>query len=158
MMSVSGSILQEADFFGVSLLCGCLMVLLYDVLRVFRRLVAHGTVWIAVEDICYWLLCVVFIFAMLYQKNDGLIRGFAIGGIGIGMLFYNHFISPWSIKGIVWLTKKVIALLLFPLRLLNRLTKRPRAFVKRKSLRLLKRGKKLLKKVYKAVRMVISKH
>lgn len=72
MMSVSESILQEADFFAVSIVSGCLLVFLYDVLRVLRRLLPHGTILIAVEDIIYWMVCAFFIFAMLYQKNDGL--------------------------------------------------------------------------------------
>ncbi len=158
MMSVSESILQEADFFAVSILSGCLLVFLYDVLRVLRRLLTHGTIWIAIEDIFYWLTCAVFIFAMLYQKNDGLIRGFAIGAIVLGMIFYNHFISPRVIKGVVWLVKKLIRIVSFPLRLARKILKRPAAFCHRKAGRLWKRMKKLLKKLYKAGKMILYKH
>lgn len=158
MMSVSESILQEADFFAVSILSGCLLVFLYDVLRVLRRLLPHGTIWIAIEDIFYWLICAVFIFAMLYQKNDGLIRGFAIGAIVLGMIFYNHFISPRVIKGVVWLVKKLIRIVSFPLRLARKILKRPAAFCRRKAGRFGKRMKKLLKKLYKAGKMVLYKH
>ncbi len=158
MMSVSESIFQEADFFAVSVISGCLMVFLYDVLRVFRRLTKHGTLWIALEDIVYWMISALLIFAMLYRKNDGLIRGFAIGGIVIGMLFYNHFISPRVVKGVVWLVKKMIRLFSFPLRLLKKILRRPAAFVGRKGARGVKKVKKLLKKIHKAGKIILYKH
>ena len=96
MIEVSGNILREADFMAVSMLSGCVLVFIYDVLRIFRKLVTHGTIALAIEDMLYWTFCALFIFAMLYRKNDGLIRGFAIGGIVTGMLVYNYLISSWA--------------------------------------------------------------
>ena len=158
MISVSGSIFREADFFVVSVLSGCLMVFVYDVLRIFRRLVSHGTALIAAEDVLYWIFCAFFIFAMLYQKNEGLIRSFAIGAILIGMLIYNHFVSPWVIKGIVWLIKKLVGILCFPLKQVKKMLRRPVSFCARKSRRFWKMVKKLLKKAGKAGKMILSKH
>ncbi len=157
MIDVSQSILGEADFFLVSVCSGCLMVLVYDVLRVFRRLVRHGVIWTAVEDIIYWIACAVMIFAMLYQRNDGLIRGFAIGGIIIGMLIYNHFISPWAIRGIVWVLKKLIRIVSFPFRFIGKQVKKPLHYCHHKILRFMRKVRKLLKKIYKAVRMGLCK-
>ena len=74
-MMVSENIFQELDFFAVSFALGILLVLIYDCLRIFRRLVRHGTMWISLEDLLYWIFTAFVIFAMLYQKNDGLIRG-----------------------------------------------------------------------------------
>ncbi len=158
MMNVSQSIIQEADFFAVSLLSGCALVFLYDVLRVFRRLVPRGMIAVAIEDILYWMVCALLVFAMLYRKNDGLIRGFAIGAVAAGMLFYNHFISPRSIRLVVYLVQKLLWLIGLPLRLLKKLLKRPAAFCKKRTLRLGKKGKKLLKKIYKAGRIILCKH
>lgn len=158
MINISGSIFKEADFFVVSMFSGCLMVFVYDVLRVLRRLLSHGTVLIAIEDILYWIFCAFFIFAMLYQKNEGLIRGFAIGAILLGMLLYNHFISPRVIKGVVWLAKKVLWIISTPFRLAKKLLKRPTEFVRRKSAKMGKKVKKLLKKAYKAGKMILYKH
>lgn len=158
MMSVSQSIIREADFFVVSFVSGCLLVFLYDVLRVFRRLIPRGSVAVAIEDIIYWMVCALLVFAMLYQKNDGLIRGFAIGAVGAGMLLYNHFISPHSIKLVVFVVRKLLKIAEFPIRLLKKVLKRPAAFCYRRTLRFGKKGKKLLKKIYKAGRMILCKH
>lgn len=108
MSTVSENIFQELDFFAVSFVLGILLVLAYDCLRIFRRLIRHGAAWISLEDLCYWIVTAFVIFAMLYKKNDGLIRGFSIGGIVIGMLLYNQFISRYTVRYIACFLKKAI--------------------------------------------------
>lgn len=108
MMTVSENIFHELDFFAVSFALGILLVLVYDCLRILRRLVRHGVVWISLEDLCYWIFTAFVIFAMLYQKNDGLIRGFSIGGIVLGMVLYNQLISRYTVKYITRAFRKVI--------------------------------------------------
>ena len=92
---VSEGIFTEAVFLGISVLVGMGLFLLYDIFRIFRRIVPHGAIWIGVEDFCYWLLCTAAVFLMLYQENDGMIRGFAIGGVIFGMILY--FLPPQQI-------------------------------------------------------------
>ena len=92
---VSEGIFTEAVFLGISVLVGMGLFLLYDIFRIFRRIVPHGAIWIGVEDFCYWLLCTAAVFLMLYQENDGMIRGFAIGGVIFGMILY--FFLPQQI-------------------------------------------------------------
>lgn len=108
MNTVSESIFRELDFFIVSFILGIVLVLAYDCLRIFRRLIRHGTAWLAIEDLCYWIITAFVIFAMLYQKNDGLIRGFSIGGIVIGMLLYNQLISRYIVRYITLFLEKII--------------------------------------------------
>lgn len=157
MIQVSEGIYREANFFLISILSGCFMILVYDVLRVFRRLVKHGMIWIAFEDMLYWIGCALLVFAMLYQKNNGLIRWFAIGGIAIGMLLYNHFISSWAVRGIVWILRKIIHMLTYPLRLAKKSVQKPLGFCKHKILKLLRKARKLLKKIGKTVKMGLCK-
>ncbi len=130
-MMVSGSILAEVRFLLVSILSGAGMILFYDIFRIFRRVIPHGTVWIAIEDFFYWVSCAVLIFAMLYQENDGLIRGFAMGGMVIGMFCYNHFLSPFLVKYaakvlgvVVGFAGKTGMILLRPLKKIKKLLKK----------------------------------
>lgn len=111
MMTVSESIFREMDFFAVSFVLGMALVLVYDCLRILRRIVRHGILWISLEDLCYWVAAAFVIFAMLYQKNDGLIRGFSIGGIVLGMFLYNQYISRYTVKYIARMLKKIIRLI-----------------------------------------------
>ena len=83
---MSGGILLELELFARSFLCGMFLALLYDLLRLFRRLVRHGNFALAVEDLLYWLACGILIFRMLYEENSGAIRGFAIGAVVLGMV------------------------------------------------------------------------
>lgn len=106
-MNVSETIGQEAVFLGTSILLGAVLFLVYDVLRIFRRMAAHGNFWIAVEDFLYWLLCTAAVFVLLYRENDGMVRGFAFGGILIGMLLYYVTLSRLLIKVNVFLLSKI---------------------------------------------------
>lgn len=87
-MLVSETIGQEALFFGSSILVGAGLFLLYDMLRIFRRIIPHGVLWVGAEDFFYWLICTGVVFVMLYRENDGMVRGFALLGMLFGMAFY----------------------------------------------------------------------
>lgn len=97
-MAVSEAIGHEASVLGISILIGAALFLLYDFLRIFRRIIPHGTLWIGVEDICYWLVYTGVVFVMLYRENDGMVRGFAIGGLVFGMLLYFGLLSRFVVR------------------------------------------------------------
>lgn len=111
MIAVSDGIHQELVFLLISFALGEGLVMLYDVFRIFRKVVPHGVIWISVEDVLYWIVAALLIFGMIFQENDGLIRGFAIGGILLGMLFFNHFVSPFLIRSISGILKKILEIL-----------------------------------------------
>lgn len=90
-MPMSEGILFELQFFFRAFVWGIFMMSLYDLIRIFRRLIRHGTAAIAVEDLLYWLVCGVLIFRMLYVENSGAVRGFAIAAVVLGMLLYLQF-------------------------------------------------------------------
>lgn len=111
----------EIKFFLVSILSGVVLLIIYDVLRIFRKVVEHGVVWISLEDIVYWVICSVLIFRMMYKMNDGVIRGFSLLGILLGMILYKVSISDYIVKGISFvlikiknLIEKIIGFLLKP--------------------------------------------
>ena len=64
---MSGGILLELELFARSFLCGMFLALLYDLLRLFRRLVRHGNFALAVEDLLYWLACALLVFLLCLQ-------------------------------------------------------------------------------------------
>lgn len=110
-MVISEGIGNEAIFLGVSILVGAGLFLLYDLLRIFRRIVVHGVIWVGMEDFLYWLVCTVIVFLMLYRENDGMIRGFALGGVLIGMLSYHFFFSRFVVKINVLLLQRLLRIL-----------------------------------------------
>lgn len=157
-MQIHPSIGQEAVFLGVSLLSGVCLFFLYDIFRIFRRIVPHGNIWIGLEDICYWLLCTAAVFVMLYQENDGMVRGFSLGGIVLGMICYHFLLSRLVIRvhvavlrAVLGAAKKVLGLLRkilgFFLHPFYKAGKGIGNFLK-----------KQLKKIFKAFKIGISKH
>ena len=149
-MAVNGAIGQEAFFLGISVLVGAALSGVYDVLRISRRVAAHGNFWIGLEDFFYWVLCTGVVFLMIYQENDGMARGFAFGGILIGMLIYHLLLSRLFVGINVFVLKKTIGIIKKILRILFG----PFLWVAKKAGQFLR---KQLKKFLKAVKMGIRK-
>lgn len=148
--TVSETISQQAVFLGISILLGALLFFLYDILRIFRRIVPHGNIWIGVEDFIYWMVCTAAVFVMLYQENDGMVRGFAIGGIVLGMAVYYALLSRFVIRINVLVLKTILGflgkILGFLFRPLWKIWKKIWAFFR-----------KQLKKILRAVKMGLCK-
>ena len=88
---MSGRILAEAALFGKSFLWGMGLTFLYEGWHLLRRLVRHGSFAVAVEDLLYWLTYAFLLFRMFYLENDGIIRGFALLAVLLGMMGYLQF-------------------------------------------------------------------
>ena len=111
MIAVSEGIHQELIFLLISVALGEGLIILYDIFRIFRQVIPHGVIWTAIEDVCYWVVCALLVFGMVFRTNDGLVRGFSIGGILLGMLFYNHFVSPFFVKYLSLFFRKIMVIL-----------------------------------------------
>ena len=149
-MQVGEVIRTEAMFFGISFLVGMGLVLVYDVFRILRRVIKHGTVLIGIEDICFWLLCTVSVFLLLYKENDGMIRLFAFVGILFGMGIYLAVFSRFILCFFVWLFSRILR----GIQKIGRVLFGPLVKIGRKIFLILK---KWLKKWYKAIKMSLSK-
>ena len=153
---MSDAISMEMRFFLASVLSGIILLIVYDVLRIFRRVVKHPWFFVALEDLIFWLLSGLFIFRMMYEMNNGTIRGFSILGMLLGMVIYNQSLSPFFVKGIsefFLLINRGIAKTLFflskPVRIVCRFMKKVFLFLKkiitkvgRKITQILKKRKK----------------
>ena len=69
MMAVSAAISEQAASLGVSILIGGALFLLYDIFRIFRRVVPHGNFWIGVEDFFYWLCCTAVVAGIFHRRH-----------------------------------------------------------------------------------------
>lgn len=84
---------------------GVLLLIFYDILRIFRGVIPHRNSWITAQDLCYWILAGLYIFCKMYQENHGMIRLFVFAGILLGMLCYHYTISPFFVTIFVRLFK-----------------------------------------------------
>lgn len=124
---MSAEIMGELDFLLRSMLLGVMITFLYDVIRVFRRVVRHGVFFVSLEDLVYWVFVSCCIFYLLYQENNGVLRWFVIMGAAAGMLLYKMTLSgpfvrfsAWGIGSTLGFLGKIFRFLTKPFRIMGR--------------------------------------
>lgn len=90
-------------FFFASVIYGGFLLLVYDIIRGFRRAFLHKAVFISLEDLCFWLFVGVSSFQFLCWYNQGELRGFFFMGLGFGMLLYHIGFSSQVVGICLWL-------------------------------------------------------
>lgn len=156
-MKISTEIIKEADVLVISLIMGMILLMVYDLIRIFRRLVPHGTLWVGIEDVLFWIAGAMALFAMLYQENSGYIRGFVIGGVLVGMLLYNLLLSRLVVKISVLILKKIIFVVSRPFVWTARLLRRPLGFFGKMGKKAVRFLKNRLKKIWRTVKIGLCK-
>ncbi len=147
------AITVELQFFLISILWGAILLLVYDGLRILRRVIKHDRFFIAVEDLIFWVLASLFIFAMMYKENNGIIRGFSVMGMAIGMVIYHYIISDIFVTMIT----KLIHMLLRPFSIAYNSVKKFILFLASKGKKVLKFLLSRLKKHYQSVKITLNK-
>ena len=84
---------EEAGLAVLSFVLGILLMISYDLLRLFRLLIPHGSLWTGLEDFFYWIYCAVMTFSLLFYENDGILRGYVIVSTFLGMFLYDRLVS-----------------------------------------------------------------
>ena len=74
----------EAWLLLLSLLVGCWLMLVYDLLRVLRLMIKHSSFVMGIEDFFYWIYAGTATFMLLYELNDGGVRMYAVAGVFAG--------------------------------------------------------------------------
>lgn len=151
--AVSETIFSEGSLLLISIVFGIALMLVYDVLRIFRRLVRHGTIALALEDIVYWTACAIGVFAMLYWENGGQLRWYVLAGVAFGMLVENAFVSPWVVRLFV----KILRFILRILGKIFRVVEKPGKIVLHRGKKILLFFTKQLKKIKKAIKIGLCK-
>lgn len=159
---MSGQIVKEGQFLLYCFLSGICITVVYDCLRIFRRVKRHGTAWVAFEDLLFWIAAAIFLFYVLYETNNGVIRWFSIAGAAVGMLIYKyvigeHLVEIMStfIKRIQDVVSKFLRILFGPIkRLFNRVSNK----WKKEKRKIKKQIKKKLTGDIKKVKITLCKH
>ena len=94
-------------------LAGVFLAVCYDVLRIFRNIADHSTFWIGAEDILYWCASGIYLFELIYQENDGMIRLYVLFFSGAGALLYHAGPSMILVKYISAILRKIGSFLEF---------------------------------------------
>ena len=90
---MSGYIQAEARLMGLSFELGVILMVSYDVLRLFRLLIPHKVFWTGIEDFIFWIYAAVMTFGLLFEENSGELRAYSIICVFTGMLLYDRIVS-----------------------------------------------------------------
>lgn len=105
-------IIEEARLFLDSLFTGLVIMALYDILRLLRRIIRHNNIVVGIEDFIFWNLAGIVIFALIYSENDGRIRWFIIAGICIGAWVYVKSFGTFLVKYTAYIINKILNIVL----------------------------------------------
>lgn len=119
-------------YFLWSLLAGLVLAVLYDVLRLMRRIVKAPDAVVTIEDILFLIISGGVIVAVAYAVNNGIFRIYSLLSTGLGFVMYravvgrrlvNVFFMIYS--GICKALAFAVKVLMFPVRLAVRVIGRP---------------------------------
>ncbi len=82
---MSPNIMTEARLLILSVGAGVGLALFYAVIRLLRRIVRHGWMWVGLEDLAYWIIAGFAVFYLLYRENDGAFRLYVVGTVLLAM-------------------------------------------------------------------------
>lgn len=81
-------------------LSGVFLCAVYQLIVTIRQMVKHRGWLINLEDICYWIFAMVYLFVQNYNTNNGAIRGYYILGIVVGVVTswksFQYFSVLWK--------------------------------------------------------------
>ena len=103
--------MNENIFLMHSMLMGIFITFVYDLLRIFRRVVPHARLLVSLEDLAFWVYCGAEVFLLMYRESNGTLRWFAVLGALAGMFFYKKIVSPLFVKYTSLLLGKALELL-----------------------------------------------
>lgn len=115
---------QELLLFAKAFWYGSVLLMIYDILRIFRRCIRHGWLLVAAEDILYWTNSAIYLFANIYRENSGIVRGYFLLGLLAGMALYHWGVSPGFVKAGSAAAKWLLKLVGIPLKVIKKMIKR----------------------------------
>lgn len=89
---------MQNTFLLHAFLMGIYITLVYDGLRILRRVISHRAWVVSLEDLIFWIFCAAQVFGLLYREGNGSLRWFAVLGAGAGMFLYRKTLSPLLVK------------------------------------------------------------
>lgn len=75
---------KELSVFLQAALAGNFVCLVYDAIRVLRRIIKHNLFWVSLEDIVFWIGTGIYLFVQIYQTSNGTIRWYFVVGVFFG--------------------------------------------------------------------------
>lgn len=103
---------------------GAFLILIYDSLRIFRRVCHCSKYMVGLQDLLYWLFAAMYLFIGMYRENSGLVRGYLLAGLLCGCAAWYYSFSRGFVKLGSLFLEKLTDVIRMPFRTLKKLRKR----------------------------------
>lgn len=127
---------SQIGIFLIYLIAGVLICLLYDIFRALRKTVKTPDLVTYIEDTIFWILVAIFLIYLIFVLNSGEIRFFMFIAICLGEIVYYFTLSKYFMNISVHIltfvkiiVKKLLSILLIPLKLFLRINKKVKCIV-----------------------------
>lgn len=87
------SVYWEWELLLLSIKLGIKLAFVYDGIRLFRIFVFHRNIFISIEDLFFWIYAGIIIFEQQLEQSNGVLRGFSILGMLLGMFLYSKLLG-----------------------------------------------------------------
>lgn len=91
---MSPLITGEAVFLLRSVICGMILGIGYEIMGRIVGLLFRRKWWRGLEDLLYWVICALVLFAMICEENGGTIRWYVLVGASAGAGVYYCVVCP----------------------------------------------------------------
>ena len=147
------SVSSQIYIFICALLCGALISFVFDIFRIFRKMVKTSPLIVGLQDIIFWLIAAMLLFSYIFMTNNGELRLFEFAGVFVGAFIYfltlSKIVISLSINFIKFLNHVltlIIKTILLPICVVYRLLRRPFIFAVNISGRNIRSSKKRIKR------------
>ena len=116
---MDSEILPQSYIFIIFILNGALIGLIFDIFRTFRKSFKTSDIITYIQDILFWIISGGTTLYLIFYFNNGKLRAYIFLGVLIGVVLYVLFISKLFMKisvSIILFIKKIIGMLLYPLK------------------------------------------
>ena len=122
---MSAEVINESVFWFYCFLTGIGITLVYDLIRIARRVIPHIGFFVALEDGIFWVYACITIFLLLYRMNNGTLRWFAVFGLAAGMWIYKKVFGDFLVNFMSTFIQRTLHLVVHLISVPLKLVKRP---------------------------------
>lgn len=113
---MSSQIGEEAMLILMSIYGGLILIICYDVVRIFRRIFPAGIFRVITEDIIYWTIASIYMFNIFLKYNYGMPRFFSVIMVLGTMVMFESLVGRHLIDKLSKIMRKIIIFAAKPLK------------------------------------------
>ncbi len=117
----------KAQLFIFIMCCifGLCLGVFFDIFKIGRKMSNPSAISVGIQDGIFWIISAIGTFVFLLIIDDGRMRLYELFTIFSSWLLYYATLSRYTVRAGVYITEKIITLLLLPLRLVCKIFKKP---------------------------------